>query len=232
MVLIDDTYTLKKILEKYYDNAIVMIDLEGNKLDRNGRISLLQIKWINSPIYIIDIFLLGKKAFQTKLKTILENEKITKLCCDPRNDSDALYHQYQIEMKHVFCVQLADVLYRRKAGNRVKYVWSLTKLIEMYCNISFRQQEEIKKIKEEGSQIMFPEYGGTYNTLFERPLHVKIEKYAENDVQYLYQLYQFFVSKLDSTSLKRIFKMSTQRVLTYLEKYPLQGPDQALAPKF
>jgi exonuclease 3'-5' domain-containing protein 1 len=95
------------------------IDLEGEKLSRNGRISLLTLYALPiNTVYLIDIHALGAAAFTTPahtisttaaneepssakltptlepivtLKSILESPTIPKVFFDVRNDSDALF---------------------------------------------------------------------------------------------------------------------------------------------
>lgn len=47
------------------------------------------------------------------LRSILESDAVTKLMCDCRMDSDALYHQFGIACRNVLDLQIAEVAFRR-----------------------------------------------------------------------------------------------------------------------
>jgi ribonuclease D len=47
------------------------------------------------------------------LRSILESEVVTKLTCDCRMDSDALYHQFGVACRNVLDLQIAEVAFRR-----------------------------------------------------------------------------------------------------------------------
>ncbi len=63
--------------------------------------------------WLIDVCALGSAAFapvpgHPGLKALLEDTSVEKLMWDPRLDSDALYAQYNVHLKNVMCVQLAE----------------------------------------------------------------------------------------------------------------------------
>lgn len=81
------------------------IDLEGNDLSRQGTLSLVTI--LVEPqqkLHLIDVTTLKGQAFDTcgsdsrTLKDILESKEIIKVFFDIRNDSDALFSLYGIEI--------------------------------------------------------------------------------------------------------------------------------------
>lgn len=80
------------------------VDLEGFDLCRDGRIALVTI--YAAPIkttYVFDVTILGAAVFTTghdgrTLQGLLQDETIPKVLFDCRNDSDALYNLYQVDM--------------------------------------------------------------------------------------------------------------------------------------
>ena len=89
------------------DPPSLYVDLEGTDLCRHGRIALITI--YISPLektYLIDVTALGEIAFttpaldegETTLKTLLEDEHTPKVLFDCRNDSDALYNLYKVDI--------------------------------------------------------------------------------------------------------------------------------------
>merc|ERR1719178_180788 len=87
-------------------------------------------------VYVLDIHVLGKRAFTmetprgTSMKMLLEASTIRKVWFDPRNDVDALYHQFEILPKGIFDLQVAEVAGRRKKGLNVNYVMGLHKCLK------------------------------------------------------------------------------------------------------
>lgn len=90
------------------DPPSLYIDLEGVSLSRYGSISIMQIFVVpHNCVYLLDIHTVGRTAFEQlgssrkNLQSILQDEAIPKVFFDVRNDSDALYHHYQISLAGV-----------------------------------------------------------------------------------------------------------------------------------
>lgn len=115
------------------------IDLEGERLGRNGSISLMTLKVCPGKdigrIHIIDVHKLQDDTFQTKgrqamtLRTILESKDVLKVFFDVRNDSNALFFHYGIKLDGVRDVQLMESAKRQTTDSR-RYVSGLNKCIE------------------------------------------------------------------------------------------------------
>ncbi|KAG6301925.1 hypothetical protein E4U09_004248 [Claviceps aff. purpurea] len=125
---------------KTYQPSTVYVDLEGCQLSRNGTISIVTIYATTlATAYIVDVHKLGKSAFTTAnttgttLKAILESANIKKVIFDVRNDSDALFHHFQISLQGVQDLQLMELAARRK--NR-RSVAGLAKCIQNDSPIS------------------------------------------------------------------------------------------------
>ncbi len=80
-------------------------------MGRKGQITLLQIG-VKKNIYLFDVLELREKLFEQGMRDILQSQKQLKLFFDCRTDSDALFHQYNVELKNVHDVQVFDILYR------------------------------------------------------------------------------------------------------------------------
>ncbi|KAH9882711.1 hypothetical protein J1614_000076 [Plenodomus biglobosus] len=98
----------------------IYVDLEGIKLSRQGTISILQIYVLpKNYTYLIDVYQLQHSAFSITgkesdkcLKAILEANDIPKVFFDVRNDSDALFHHFQISLSGVEDIQLMELATR------------------------------------------------------------------------------------------------------------------------
>jgi hypothetical protein len=115
--------------------ADLSVDLEGYRLGRDGTISLVQIfVHATNVVYLVHVAVLGAAAFSTPasvttgifkgmsltLKTVLESSAVTKLFCDCRSDSDAIYHINGVKLAGVVDVQLWGVATRSSSKERAK----------------------------------------------------------------------------------------------------------------
>lgn len=112
---------------------------------------------------------LGASAFQTKsndgsatLKSLLENTSIAKAFFDVRNDSDALYNQFEVYLQGVVDLQLMEWKIRTRAK---KYLNGLARCLENLFAQSHMIVEaaEWRRAKQAGLQLFAPERGGDYN---------------------------------------------------------------------
>jgi exonuclease 3'-5' domain-containing protein 1 len=219
---------------------VLYIDLEGQRLSRNGTISLLTVLTAPGTVHqrfsVIDIHTLRHSAFATlgsrgkSLKDILESPSILKVFFDVRNDSDALHHHYGIRLQGVRDVQLMENANRTTTYSR-KFISGLSKCIEGVLT----EQEKIqwKRVKDTGERFWNPEKGGSYGVFNQRPLSAEVLAYCVGDVQYLPRLYQNSRKGIGSwqsfTAL--IAQASQDRVSASQQSgYLPQGPNRALSP--
>ncbi|KAK3313022.1 ribonuclease H-like domain-containing protein [Apodospora peruviana] len=236
------------------------IDVEGINLSRQGSISILQIHV--HPIrhtYLVDIHILGSAAFSTlgttttttTLKSILESPDIPKVFFDVRNDSDALYHHFNISLQGIHDLQLMELATRAPTLHR-RHLNGLARCIERDLHpsvLTSRERTAWKAAKERGLNLFAPERGGSYAVFNERPLREEIRSYCVQDVQFLPRLWACYndkfslVSSLKMTAAtgpgkrisdewrERVLEESKARVaLSQTVGYNGKGKHMALAP--
>ncbi|KAJ2988538.1 hypothetical protein NUW58_g3921 [Xylaria curta] len=172
------------------------IDAEGERLSRAGTISLLTIsvRGLGCP-FIIDIHTLGNIAFCTvgtcgkSLKDILESPQILKAFFDVRNDSDALYAHYGIELQGVRDVQLMQSACQPTTHSR-RFISGLSKCIGNL--LRGRKLDQWKLDKENGERLWNPQKGGSYTVFNTRPPSKEILSYCAGEVQYLSAMYRMY----------------------------------------
>ena len=177
--------------------ASIAVDLEGLKLSRHGPIALAQL-CISTDLhttYVIDVTRLGYHAFNTctfdgvSLRRVLQDPVIRKCLYDPRNDSDALFHQFNIAIAGVFDLQTAEVALRRSRGLNVRFVQGLFRCLSTQPDfLSDEQKKFAELVNESGKKLFEPDFGGSYDVFTQRPLHPSILVYASHDVRYLIPL--------------------------------------------
>ena len=154
------------------------------------------------------------------------------LLFDVRNDADALWNIYQIDLANVYDLQLLDVASRRSRNVPTNYVNGLTRCIENYVN----PPNEWKKIKEEGNNLFSPEKGGSYDIFEKRPLDPRILAYCAQDVALMFELEAAMKRTIGRRGLRgwdvRITAASAIRVAESKSFDYNDGPSRKFAPVF
>ncbi|KAI4275989.1 MAG: hypothetical protein LQ337_002810 [Flavoplaca oasis] len=192
----------------------LFIDLEGVSLSRHGTISILQILvFPQEQTYLIDVYSLGFKTFQTPgtdgqttLKSILEAKAISKVFFDVRNDSDALYAHFGINLAGIQDIQLME-LATRNPGLPRKYLNGLTRCIEKDAAMA-------------------------YEVFNARPLGEDIRAYCIQDVKLMPKLWALYNAKLVSPLWKEKVENATRDrvLLSQSALFNGKGPHMALGP--
>jgi exonuclease 3'-5' domain-containing protein 1 len=214
----------------------IYVDLEGINLSRQGTISILQLYVLPKDYtYLVDVHQLRHAAFSTTgkhsgkcLKAILEAEDIPKVFFDVRNDSDALFHHFQISLSGVHDIQLMEVATRK--FNR-RCVNGLQRCIEHDAVMTAAERRAWNAAKEEGKKLFAPERGGRYEVFNDRPLAKEIIQYCVQDVQFLPQLWSHYQGRLSASWLTKVQVATVERVsLSQSKHYNGHGKHKAMAP--
>lgn len=108
----------QKIAER---NTLLAVDCEGDSLSRKGTLTVITVA-TEEKVYIFDVQKLGQVVFSGGLGEILEDSSREKLMFDCRQDSDALWHQFQVKLKGVLDIQLLEIIYRRETLQNLQLV--------------------------------------------------------------------------------------------------------------
>lgn len=211
------------------------LDLEGISLSRHGSISIIELfVHPQNHVYLIDVYLLGEKAFSTQspdgqtLKSILESPDIPKVFFDVRNDSDALYSHFDINLAGVQDIQLLENAAR--PSNR-RYMNGLAKCIEMDTTMTSSEKSDWKIVKEEGMKLFAPERGGSYEIFNTRPVPEQIRKYCVQDGLFLPRLWSTYSAKVSQAWAAKVRLETLARVsLSQTVDYNGKGSHKALGP--
>lgn len=214
------------------------IDLEGINLCREGSISIFTLMVdVGTPtrcVYLFDVHSLGALVFNTAgvrmktLKDILEDDKISKVFFDARNDSDALFAHFGVRLRGVEDVQLMESATRRTTASR-KFLKGLAKCVQE--NYGLPDLENWKLAKAKGKQLFKAEHGGSYEVFNQRPIPKEIISYCVGDVCYLPELRDRFWSNTTFRWQDLVTEETKKRVAASREPdYQPKGPDRAKAP--
>ena len=200
------------------------IDLEGINLCREGSVSiftlLIDAGIPTQRICLIDVHVLGAQAFnttgdkqKTTLKDVLQDEKISKVFFDVRNDSDALFAHFGVQLHGVEDVQLMESATRKTTQSR-RLLSGLAKCVEKNAPMSFggSGSGSWKLAKEKGERLFKPEYGGSYEAFNQRPIPGEIVDYCVGDVLCLPELRDKFWGSQDLQWRDLVEEESRKRV--------------------
>ncbi|KAF5844037.1 hypothetical protein GGP41_003900 [Bipolaris sorokiniana] len=222
------------------NSPTMYIDLEGVNLCREGSVSILTLL-IDTGIptrrvCLIDVHTLGAQAFNTvgakqaTLKDILQDEEITKVFFDVRNDSDALFAHFGVALQGVEDVQLMESATRKTTASR-KFLNSLTKCIENNLSLNSSGLASWKLSKEKGERLYKVQYGGSYDVFNQRPIPEDIVSYCVGDVQYLPELRDRFRTQQAYQWRDLVGEESKKRVaMSQRSDYQPHSPAKAMAP--
>ena len=179
------------------------IDCEGVKLSRDGKLTLLTVA-TPTKVFLYDVLKLGQSVFENGLKEILEDASVEKLMFDCRNDSDALYHLYNVNLAGVLDVQLLEVVSRKEQpapfvrhNQRLRHLTSqpakgaeilkgYLKCLDLYVN-----DPSVTDMKRKGSNLLNLSSG-----LWEkRPLTEDMINYACVDAIAMFKMFASFKAK-------------------------------------
>ncbi|KAL5396314.1 hypothetical protein PMIN06_012589 [Paraphaeosphaeria minitans] len=219
------------------DPPSLYVDLEGINLSRQGTISIFQFYVLpKDHTYLVDIYRLKESAFSTTgknsescLKAILEAENIPKVFFDVRNDSDALFYHFKINLLGVDDLQLMELATRTFPKRNVN---GLQKCIERDAPMTLKEKSAWTTAKEQGLKLFAPEKGGRYEVFNERPLAEAISNYCVQDVQFLPRLWSYYKAKMTATWAVKVQKETKERVLlSQRPEYNGHGKHKALPPQ-
>ncbi|KAG6209558.1 hypothetical protein E4U50_002922 [Claviceps purpurea] len=190
--------TLINLIDSIKNLPTLYVDLEGCRLSRNGTISIVTIYATTLVIF------------------------------DVRNDSDALFHHFQISLQGVQDLQLMELAAR---GKNRKSVAGLAKCIQNDSPISKAEKMKWDQLKKSAICLFEPKKGGRYEVFNERPFRDGILKYCAGDVALLPGLYDVYDKKLTAEWRDRVRAATLDRVrLSQSASYEPNGPNKGLGP--
>lgn len=171
---------------------------------------------------------LGKEAFTTAtkdnktLKSLFEDQNITKYLWDVRNDADALWALYQVSLSGVVDVQLLENASR--PDDRT-YLRGLDVCVQHDLRLPYMESNRWRQTKREVKDLMSSKVFTT------RPMDVKIIQYCSNDVVHLPALRDFYLGRIKNDWLVKAKGESGRRVIeAHSAAYQPISPDKKYGP--
>lgn len=203
----------------------IAVDCEGVNLSRQGRLCLLQIA---SPdaVFFFDIIgadlqgnSLGKILFENGgLRDLLENPTVWKVMHDCRHDSDALFHQFNVNLGPVIDTQVVFSVLRKVRGMPVGLPVSMKTLLKKFTGAT----EEELAMKNTVKDFM----KGDGDFWLRRPLSEQALQYARLDVEHL-----LYVAELLAKYIRGADKNGWAKVLVGSRHYVTVFRDDEHGPR-
>ncbi|OQN95562.1 hypothetical protein B0A48_18497 [Cryoendolithus antarcticus] len=216
-------------------SASISLDLEGLNLSRNGSISIVQI-WIPflEQAFLLDVHTLGRQAFSVvnregkTIKSILESDRLNKYLFDVRNDADALYALFDVQLAGVTDVQLLELATRRGPKH---VLCGLAACIEEERVIPSLAVLEWKSTKLQVVEMLKAKCSGSCDVFNTRPLSQLLINYCVGDVQFLPALSDVYKKRLnkywsEEVQVETVQRLEQSRSLNYIPqgKHKIFGP--------
>ena len=231
-VLVSSVPALKTFLSSISPSSTLYLDFEGNKLSRHGSLSLITILvHPQGEVHLIDVLALGNSTFTTSssnknktLKSIFEDPDTPKCFWDVRNDADALWALYGVDLAGVTDVQLLENASRTE--NKT-YVRGLDKCVQCDLKLGFMDLNRWLRTKRDLSRLL-----STTNAFSARPIDTQTLEYCANDVIHLPKLHATYLERIGGGNwLAKVMDESARRVAeAYAPAYDPQGPSKKLGP--
>lgn len=194
----------------------IYVDLEGVNLSRHGTISLVQV-YVPSckQTFLIDVHTLGEQAFDIAnprnltFRSVLESSCIKKYFFDVRNDADALFSLFGIQLTCVVDVQLLELASRRGPKH---VLCGLAACVEQEQISTGLPTDKWQQNKREGIRMFDPKLGGSYDVLNLRPLLHALIEYCVGDVQCLPELSAIYQGRLSKEWSRKVLIESEVRL--------------------
>lgn len=215
--LISSAADLKAFLSSISSSNTLYLDLEGNRLSRDGTISLITILlYPEKAVHLLDVMTLKDLTFTVAsnsgktLKSIFEDPDIPKCIWDVRNDADALWALYHVGLAGVTDIQLLENATR--VGDKT-YVHGLDKCVQFDLKLGFMALNRWLRTKNDTRKLMST---GVFDT---RPLDIQTIQYCVNDVTHLPDLQDVYMKRIEGDWFAKVKTESAARVVE------AHGPD-------
>ena len=219
--LVDDEATLKEALSelkgKLERNTLLAVDCEGVSLSRKGALTVITVA-TEEKAYIFDVLKLGQTVFSGGLSEILEDKSRKKLTFDCRQDSDALWHQFNVKLTGVLDLQLLEIIYRHESATasrpsstkHVRRSQRTDEVVNIYgfgrCLELYVQDQDLIRRKNTGSRL----FKYDVETWKRRPLSDRLLEYCAVDTMGMFKLYD---------KMKDVYRREEARLRVASEKY-------------
>jgi len=191
-------------IKEIYMHKIIAVDCEGVNLGRTGKLCLVQIATVCKP-YLFDIIEGGPTLFQHGLRCLLEDPLILKVMHDCRLDSDALFHEYQVNLQCVYDTQIGFAIVQRQQDGFTPLPVGLNTLLRRF---GLGATNEAKDIMKEEMQ-KDPQFWQ------KRPMSDIALLYARQDVTHLCLVQRQIDAILSKSSRSNLLKYSGNYLAQY-----------------
>jgi ribonuclease D len=196
--VVDDSCGIDRFNHVVESQTEISVDIEGDGLCRNGRISLIQIHMPRvKKTFIFDCKALDLTKLKSSLEPIFGSQNIIKYMFDCRADVDALYHQYDIKLCNVIDVQLYEIGFRKCSGIQyTAFYKGLFATLSTHSSLIGISHSDLQIKKTISNRFK----NNDFALSLQDPMTIK---YLYIDVAYLHKLYEKFRPQIGSGNVYR-----------------------------
>lgn len=235
--LVSTARELQDFLGSITPRCTLYIDLEGENLSRYGSISLITVLVHQfQEIHIIDVLSLGYVAFTTTaesgttLKSVLEDPTITKCFWDVRNDADALWAHYEVNLAGVMDIQLLENA-SRQTGHDKEFLCERDKAIHMDLSPIVGLTNVSRDTRPESTWTPMQRNTNRGTPISARPLDKETVLSCTRGVLHLRGLRDVYMRRISIAWLAKVRYESAQRVIeAQSDDYEPQSPRKIKGP--
>jgi exonuclease 3'-5' domain-containing protein 1 len=138
------------------------------------------------------------EASHITMKSILECSTIrkVKVFFDVRNDSDALFAHFNIQLKCIHDIPLMKLTTTTRPSR--DFFSNLSSCIRWGAGISYAERMRVQSVEEAGTKLFAPERGGSYDVFNERPLRKEMKDCCVRDVVHMSKLWKVYHARSDA----------------------------------
>ena len=210
--------TLLKLKASTRTAPELTLDSEGWNLGMYGTLTVLQMRIRNlNHTYIFDVLALeGKKMFEMEgdegqsLKKTLESKEHIQLWWDIRQDTEALFHHYDILIGSRIDVQLMKLATRHSPQH--EWLWGLASAVRDEGS-AWIDPYELESWVWKKKQAKYFFRGSDYQCFNERPLSFTALEYAAGDADVIERLYDSYLPRMTEERWELVVVETDNRLL-------------------
>eukprot|EP00931_Biecheleriopsis_adriatica_P054385 TRINITY_DN31996_c0_g1_i1.p1 TRINITY_DN31996_c0_g1~~TRINITY_DN31996_c0_g1_i1.p1 ORF type:complete len:265 (+),score=35.92 TRINITY_DN31996_c0_g1_i1:41-835(+) len=207
---VDTAERCNRVCSKLKEREIIAVDIEGVNLGRDGEVCIVQIADHDKRVFLFDVTTMGDSIFESGLKEMLEDERVTKLMFDCRSDADALFHIHGVKIPNVLDMQVLCSKANR-SGN--KHLTGMSKALAYV--LPYAEAQRLKGIKLAGQRMFTQDRSGRGDIWKCRPLPPVLEVYCASDVVNLFTMFRHWRSEMDLSVLRGISEARASQRINY-----------------
>jgi len=199
--LLDTPEMFESVREELMRSKYLLVDMEGDQLGPNGKITLLQINnYTSGNCYLLDILAVGDSSLRERdpqigwLRDIFQYPRVIKFFWGGVSDTANLFASYEISVAGFIDLQVVESQYRQRLIKLTNGQQDPTKKHPLGLEAAYEYFTDKSLIRYKQGKA---KHKTDYHVWSRRPLTSQLLKYAAFDVAALRPIVHVFVNNLE-----------------------------------